>query len=194
MGKKYLMLHKDGGKAVYVDNVKRNWHTHRLDTRPDVTIEGRELDCIDDFSATELIEMRTILNNFIDRKINNVFPSATCVFKDTDVPSMYPHVFVGLHDVVLSPTNVKAMVETRISEKKSLIGPGERDLRLLWVNEKKKIVTAKNRSGELIKVKCDEKDEFDPYVGAALAYAYQQFGSKTKFRKAVDKLLKKEGK
>lgn len=36
-----------------------------------------------------------------------------------------------------------------------------------------------------------EGDTFDPEIGLALALAYQMFGSKTQFKKAVKKLLKK---
>lgn len=34
--------------------------------------------------------------------------------------------------------------------------------------------------------KTNGTDEFDPYVGVALALCYQKFGSRTKFRKFVD--------
>ncbi len=64
----------------------------------------------------------------------------------------------------------------------------------IWINENKKVVTVKKPDGSVIKVKCDQRDEFDPYVGAALALAYKEFGSKSKFRKYVDELLAKQNK
>lgn len=38
----------------------------------------------------------------------------------------------------------------------------------------------------------NKQDEFDPYVGVALALAYNLFGSKTKFRKYVKNEVLKE--
>ena len=64
----------------------------------------------------------------------------------------------------------------------------------IWINNKKKVVTVKKPDGSVIKVKCDQRDEFDPYVGTALALAYKEFGSKSKFRKYVDELLAKQNK
>lgn len=69
--------------------------------------------------------------------------------------------------------------------------PEEKDI---WVNEKKKLVSTKLDDGKIIKVKCDDRDEFDPYVGVALAYCYKKFGSKSKFKKYVEKKLVKESK
>lgn len=73
-----------------------------------------------------------------------------------------------------------------------LRGKSTKKLENIWVNPKKKVVTTKNDNGELIKVNCTHGDKFDPYVGAALAYCYRMFGSKRKFRQAVDALLPKE--
>ena len=64
----------------------------------------------------------------------------------------------------------------------------------IWINEKKKVVTVKKPDGSVIKVKCDKRDEFDPYVGTALALAYKEFGSKSKFRKYVDDIVAKQKK
>lgn len=64
----------------------------------------------------------------------------------------------------------------------------------IWINEKKKVVTVKKPDGSVIKVKCDKRDEFDPYVGTALALAYKEFGSKSKFRKYVDEIVAKQNK
>lgn len=59
----------------------------------------------------------------------------------------------------------------------------------IYPNEKKKLVVVKFDDDSVIKVKCSKEDEFDVYVGVALAYSYKQYGSNTKFRKMVDKLI-----
>ena len=61
----------------------------------------------------------------------------------------------------------------------------------IYINVDKEIVTAKKDNDEIIKVQTSHGDEFDPYIGAALAYCYKQFGSKAAFRKAVDKITPK---
>ena len=70
-----------------------------------------------------------------------------------------------------------------------------KELKQLVINEDEGIVTA---VGEILTTlnddttksvtlaKTSKDDEFDKYVGAALAIAYQLFGSKTQFRKYVD--------
>ena len=63
-----------------------------------------------------------------------------------------------------------------------------------FINEDKKIVTVKKPDGSVIQVKCDKRDEFDPYVGVALAMAYKEFGSKAAFRKYVDTNVTKQSK
>lgn len=59
----------------------------------------------------------------------------------------------------------------------------------IYPNEEKKLVVVKFDDDSVIKVKCSKEDEFDVYVGVALAYSYKQYGSNTKFRKMVDKLI-----
>lgn len=63
-----------------------------------------------------------------------------------------------------------------------------------FINEDKKIVTVKKPDDSVIKVKCDKRDEFDPYVGVALAMAYKEFGSKAAFKKYVDTNVTKQSK
>ena len=63
-----------------------------------------------------------------------------------------------------------------------------------FINEDKKIVTVKKPDGSVIQVKCDKRDEFDPYVGVALAMAYKEFGSKAAFKKYVDTNVTKQSK
>ena len=67
-------------------------------------------------------------------------------------------------------------------------------LKQIVINEEEGIVTAitNNYEGKVVTLaKTAKGDEFDPYVGAALALAYQLFGSKTQFRKYVDEKAKK---
>lgn len=54
------------------------------------------------------------------------------------------------------------------------------------INPQGKVVTYLPDFEDPVVVKTHPDDEFDKYVGAALAYAYSMFGSKTKFRKFVD--------
>lgn len=73
-------------------------------------------------------------------------------------------------------------------------GSKSKTLRQIVINEEEGIVTAitNNYEGKVVTLaKTAKGDEFDPYVGAALALAYQLFGSKTQFRKYVDEKAKK---
>jgi hypothetical protein len=70
--------------------------------------------------------------------------------------------------------------------------PRTKKLEKMWFNPKKNLITTKNSKDEVIKVAPGEGDSFDPYIGAALAYCYQQFGSKAKFKKAVEQLVGKD--
>ena len=62
-------------------------------------------------------------------------------------------------------------------------------VRSITVNEQKKIVTVVFQGGDVRMQKCSAKDEFDPYIGVALCVAQHTFGSKTKFKKQVNKLI-----
>ena len=71
----------------------------------------------------------------------------------------------------------------------------KKEIKQLVINEEEGIVTAiANNAGyhhhgdfkTVTLAKTSKDDEFDKYVGAALAIAYQLFGSKTQFRKYVD--------
>lgn len=77
---------------------------------------------------------------------------------------------------------------------KFLDGLKAKTLKQIVINEEEGIVTAitNNLDGKVVTLaKTAKGDEFDPYVGAALALAYQLFGSKTQFRKYVDEKAKK---
>ena len=71
----------------------------------------------------------------------------------------------------------------------------KKEIKQIVINEEEGIVTAiANNAGyhhhgdfkTVTLAKTSKDDEFDKYVGAALAIAYQLFGSKTQFRKYVD--------
>jgi len=75
----------------------------------------------------------------------------------------------------------------------------KKEIKQLVINEEEGIVTAiANNAGyhhhgdfkTVTMAKTSKDDEFDKYVGAALAIAYQLFGSKTQFKKYVDENAK----
>ena len=66
----------------------------------------------------------------------------------------------------------------------------------ILIDEVEEVVLYKNmgiESENVLKVAPAGGDEFDPYIGVALAYCYQIFGGKKEFRRFVDD-LRKEGK
>ena len=62
----------------------------------------------------------------------------------------------------------------------------------IYPQPKKKMVVVKFKDNTIIKVKCQEEDEFDVYIGVALAYSYKSFGSNSQFRKFVDNIKKEK--
>lgn len=54
------------------------------------------------------------------------------------------------------------------------------------INPESKVVTYLSDFEDPVVVKTHPEDDFDKYIGAALAYVYAEFGSKTQFRKFVD--------
>lgn len=60
----------------------------------------------------------------------------------------------------------------------------------ILVNEKKKIVTVIFNDDDVQIAKCSPEDEFDIYVGVAICISRHLAGSKTKFKKFVDKTAK----
>lgn len=58
------------------------------------------------------------------------------------------------------------------------------------INPQGKAVTYLPDFEDPVVVKTHPDDDFDKYVGAALAYVYSEFGSKTQFRKFVDEYSK----
>lgn len=61
------------------------------------------------------------------------------------------------------------------------------DIEGIYPNKEKKLVVVKFDENTTIKVQCQKEDEFDLYIGVALAINYKLFESKTQFRKFVDK-------
>lgn len=87
----------------------------------------------------------------------------------------------------------KAIKDLDKKENKNMRKINNNELTQIIINEKDKVVTAITEPKIVIKkekkvtiAKCHKDDEFDPYIGAALAIAYQLFGSKTQFHKYVD--------
>lgn len=66
------------------------------------------------------------------------------------------------------------------------------DIKKIYVNEAKRTVAVRFSDDIVCKSKCSEDDEFDVYVGVALCVVQHQIGSKTAFKKFVDKKLKKK--
>ena len=54
------------------------------------------------------------------------------------------------------------------------------------INPESRVVTYLSDFEDPVIVKTHPEDDFDKYIGAALAYVYAEFGSKTQFRKFVD--------
>lgn len=54
------------------------------------------------------------------------------------------------------------------------------------INPESRAVTYLSDFEDPVIVKTHPEDDFDKYIGAALAYVYAEFGSKTQFRKFVD--------
>ena len=64
-------------------------------------------------------------------------------------------------------------------------------MRNIFIDEFDEVVLYKKPSDiceDLGKVVPANGDEFDPYIGVALAYCYECFGGKAEFRREVDKL------
>lgn len=72
-----------------------------------------------------------------------------------------------------------------------VFGYSKPNLDNIFIQPDKDTVVAKKDDGDIIKIQSVHGDEFDPYIGVALALAYKQFGSKAAFRKAVDKITPK---
>ena len=103
--------------------------------------------------------------------------------------------------------NDKVVKTIQVNEKKKLVTVVSDDLNARSVNAIAKLINMmRMEEGKepLYKEPINEKvvtqsqpinaDEFDPYVGVALALAYNLFGSKTQFRKYVKQEILKEPK
>lgn len=63
------------------------------------------------------------------------------------------------------------------------------DVKSVYFNEDKRSVTVVLRNGNQAKSTCNPSDEYDPYIGFAVAYARAILGSSTQLRKYVDTKL-----
>lgn len=61
------------------------------------------------------------------------------------------------------------------------------DIKKIYSNEAKRTVAVLFKDGDKRVVHCSENDEFDVYVGVALAVARKVYGSSEKFHKLVEK-------
>ena len=66
----------------------------------------------------------------------------------------------------------------------------ELEIRNVLANKDKRLITVVFEDGKHEIIKCAEQDDFDIYVGVALAIAQRYFGSKNQFHKATNKRLK----
>lgn len=78
----------------------------------------------------------------------------------------------------------------RIGEKQNMFNT----IKSITVNKEKRIVTCVFMDNDVRMSKCSSEDEFDVYVGVALCIAQHTYRSKTKFKKAVDRLTEKKKK
>lgn len=84
------------------------------------------------------------------------------------------------------------MLEELLSALDEVIENNNNDdvIRNIYVNESEKVIVVVFKDGEKQIVKCSPDDEFDIEVGVALAIARYCFGSKTQFRKFIQKNAK----
>ena len=68
------------------------------------------------------------------------------------------------------------------------------DVKKVIYNEDKKTFVILFNSGKSSKAKLSDEDDYDPYVGFALAYFYSFFNSKNEARRFIDRLLPEENK
>lgn len=109
-----------------------------------------------------------------------------------------------MKDIILSGKEVKTI---QVNNKEKLVTVVSKDheamaynginkvINLFREEEGKKPLEFEPREEKVVTIsKPNANDEFDPYVGVALALAYNLFGSKTKFRKFVKHEILKEPK
>lgn len=116
------------------------------------------------------------------------------VLFDSYPESLWSRFYAGLDRAVTKDACAVVMGTSKLPKLDPNDNSFTKRLENIWINDKKKVVTVKKPDGSVIKVKCDKRDEFDPYVGTALALAYKEFGSKSKFRKYVDEIVAKQNK
>ena len=82
-------------------------------------------------------------------------------------------------------------MKTEIKIGVTVVAPQKKDSEIIKViaDAAKKITVVKFADGSVEIVKCSKDDDYDVYVGVALAKARHEAGSNTAFHKAVDELL-----
>lgn len=71
-----------------------------------------------------------------------------------------------------------------------MMSPLESRVKHVYVNRNAKVIAVQWLDDSRTVVKCQPDDDFSVDVGVALAYCYKFFGSKTKFRKVIQKHIK----
>lgn len=69
---------------------------------------------------------------------------------------------------------------------KKFLTPAAKTSKIFFDTKNKTTTYLTSEEHDPVVVKTHPEDEFDRYIGAALAYAYSKFGSKAKFRRWVD--------
>ena len=70
------------------------------------------------------------------------------------------------------------------------LGLAKEKIKTIYVNKTERVVVVRWIDNTTTKVKCQPGDDFSVDIGVALAYCYEVFGSKTKFRKAIEEHVK----
>lgn len=127
-------------------------------------------------------------------------------FKMGDIVEILDGPGKGLHGKIigcrgtLGSSDIEAVIdidgdEYHFSTKRlKLVSKGEKKMMVnfkvvgAYPNKKKGILAVKFNDGQVIKLHCDDGDNFDVNVGVALAMAYKSCGGKNAFRRNVEKI------
>ena len=63
-------------------------------------------------------------------------------------------------------------------------------IRSVTVNETKRIITVVFNDGDVRMEHCSKEDHFDPKIGIALCVVHHMAGSKNKYNKMVERMIK----
>lgn len=152
-------------------------------------------DNVVEFESTKRLDEPVLLKLVVKGKLKiKPYESKPMKFEFGNIYSEYNQAIFNTDNYGI--TYVESEKENNMDEKCYKFSDGfkSKTLRQIVINEKEGIVTAitGDHDDKVVTMsKCHEEDEFDPYVGAALALAYQLFGSRTQFRKYVDEKAKK---